>query len=167
MTRSRVSFAHVTSFGKSSIRSRCVVHEELPTKEVDLIWMISKGVYTERVGCSDAPAIIFATVAFGRDRSSSGGGPECPSRSDIAQPQNKYGYIRGNDTVTRGGGNGRAFAAEKRAGKVYISLCRTGQLQSPHAHGRTWTSSSPRTFVLRRPSCLPCVFSFWFSLLYF
>ena len=30
------------------------------------------------------PPIIFATVAFGKERSSSvGGAPECPSRSDI------------------------------------------------------------------------------------
>jgi len=31
------------------------------------------------------PDIIFATVALGRERSSSPGGPEWPSRSDIAE----------------------------------------------------------------------------------
>lgn len=104
MTRSRVSFAHVTSFGKSSMRSRWLVYEEVPTKECD---MISKLIFSEGAGYSDAPAIIFATVAFGRDKSSSGGGPECPSRSDMAQQQEKYRYMRGKATVPRGGGNGR------------------------------------------------------------
>jgi hypothetical protein len=60
--KSRVSFAHETSSGSNSTPRRQerfkLIHQTVPV-------------------------IILATVAFGKERSSSPGGPEWPSRSDI------------------------------------------------------------------------------------
>ena len=70
MIKSRVSFAHATSFGSSSVHRTSVsdAHRE--------------GRSTVREAFS--PWIIFATVAFGSERSSSDGGrPLCPSLSDM------------------------------------------------------------------------------------
>ena len=58
MIRSRVSFAHVTSFGSNSAAERSI-----------------GGPRADGGGAGGAPAIIFVTVAFGRERSSSEGIP--------------------------------------------------------------------------------------------
>lgn len=67
ITKSRVSFAQATSLGNNSAFHTCLI--------------LGKG----DIWAKSPPAIIFATVAFGRERSSSDpGAPPCPSWSDIA-----------------------------------------------------------------------------------
>lgn len=71
ITRSRVSLAQTTSLG-----SRSDSQQQLISKKV-------AGINKD----TNAPEIIFATVALGSERSSSvgGGPPDVPSRSDIVQ----------------------------------------------------------------------------------
>lgn len=64
MTKSRVSFAHVMSFGSSSARG------ERRVRSCD-----DRADELKHDAAAHAPAIIFVTVAFGRDRSSSEGIP--------------------------------------------------------------------------------------------
>lgn len=69
ITKSRVSLAQVTSLGRSSARTT--------SQRMAAVCGVNE------------PVIIFATVALGRERSSSmGGSPECPSRSDMARRTN-------------------------------------------------------------------------------
>lgn len=64
MMRSLVSLAQTMSFGSSSGDVRVRIDKRQRRRRM-------------------RPAIIFETVAFGRERSSSPGGPVWPSRSDI------------------------------------------------------------------------------------